>query len=144
MDKKTEINEIIESSQLYLIKYYDDLKVKLDTKFQIKSLVIQCNQVKSPITKRWTNNIEIIDKCLAKCIKNKIPIEVINQTKETLIKSQSINENQLDLLKASLLSYLLSNDSFIAILIPKTQELLIGNIGLQPKEIELLDLNFLF
>ena len=142
MDTLKEINEIIDCPKIYLLQYYDNLKAKLDIQFVSKLRSIQDAQLKQETQKQWIKLIEIIDICLAKCIKNTIPTQVVNETKEILNEIKS--KEKLEIIKAKLQSYLFSNDFYISILISQRQELFISEEGLKPKEIESLEFNFIF
>ena len=127
------IKQIIDSPQLYLIQYYDDLKTKVDVYFETKLQQIQNDKLlKDETTKNWIKYIEIIDKCYAKCIKNKIPIEVINIAQNNEMKS----DDELEKIRNKLESYLFSNDSSLCILIPKSNQILIIEDQVSQKKIE--------
>ena len=130
---KDVINKIIDSPELYLIQYYDDLKTKVDVYFETKLQQIQNDKLlKDETTKNWIKYIEIIDKCYAKCIKNKIPIEVINMAQDNEMKSY----DELEKIRNKLESYLFSNDSSLCILIPKRNQILIIEDQVSQQNIE--------
>ena len=136
METINEINQILDCPKSYLIQYYDDLKTKVDIEYVTKLRFIQDIELKEETTKKWIKIIDIIETCLAKCIKNVIPNDLIISTKETLNKTEEIVENKLEIIKAHLQSYLFSNDSYVAIWIPMRQQIFIGNEEMNLKEIK--------
>lgn len=109
------INEMLECPKLYLIGYYDDLKAKIDIYFVTKLRKNRSEQLKQETNKKWTRIIQIVEKCLEKCINNKIPSDVANRTKQLIA-----NESEFEPLKIKikLESYLLTNDSGLAMFVP--------------------------
>ena len=113
------INEMIECPKLYLVDYFDTAKAKLDADFVTKLSQIKDEDVelKEKTNKKWIQLIEIIDKCQAKCLTNKLSDEVINKAKEKLKQIESNKDDQYaedkkSRVKDNLESYLLENDSF--------------------------------
>ena len=130
---KNIINQIIDSPQLYLIQYYDDLKAKVDIYFETKLQPIRnIKRLKDQTTKEWIKYIEIIEKCFAKCIKNKIPIELINRAKIDEMES----DDELEEIKNKLESHLFSNDSSLCILNHKSNQIVIIEDNIGQQEIE--------
>lgn len=120
---KAEIIQILDCPKLYLIQYYDNLKTKIDIKYETELQSINETQSKEETAKEWTKLIGIVDKCLAKCINNTIPVEVVNRTKDTLDTIESIED--LEQIEHELQSYLFSNDSYFVIFESKKEQIVI-------------------
>ena len=141
-----QINQIIDCPELYLIEYYDDLKSKIDFQFETKLQSLQENHLRETASKQRNKIIDIIDKCLTKCIKNEIPNELINQTKDLINKIECSNESndhqikesndQLEKLKKSIQSHLFANDSYLTIYFPQSQKAYFIEEGLNSLEVE--------
>ena len=134
------INQITDCPKSYLIHYYDDLKSKVDIEFELKLQEIKDFQLKESTTKQWITLIDIIDKCLAICINNTIPFELIDQAKQKLDNKESnqVSINELERIMLKLQSYLFSNNSCLAILISKKDQIFIAEEGFDPLEVERL------
>lgn len=137
------INQIIDCSKTYLIQYYDELKSIINIEFETEINSIQNTQSKEETSKEWLKLIDIISKCLAQCINNTIPIEVINESKQVIDQSESINDYQLEHIKHRLQSYIFTNDSYFAVYISERKQILFAEEGLKSDEIELLVFYFL-
>ena len=108
------IKDIIEAPRLYLSDYFENIKSILDVSY-IKRAITD-----KEVTKEWLQIIDIIEnKCLSKCLLNKLPIEVINEANDKLTNIEWSNdsivnlEDKLNEIKTTLESYLLLNDSFV-------------------------------
>lgn len=115
-----QINEMIECPKLYLINYFDTIRAKIDIEFYQKIQGIQDVKLKEETTKKWIRLIELTEECLKKCLINKIPNDIINKTKKTISKYESsgiIFNREILEIKSELENYLLSNDSYLAVLI---------------------------
>lgn len=108
-----EIKQIIEYPKLYLINYFENLKSKVDLDFEQRLSLIKDDEIKREKTDKWLKLIEIIEKCLKKCLNNHIPKELIEETNGLIIQLSEINKIQL--IRNKLESYLLANDSYLVI-----------------------------
>lgn len=133
------IKQMIEYPKLYLSNYFGDVKSEIDIEF-FKLRSSSKNEINiQKNNKKWLNLIELIDKCQAKCIDNKIPNDLIEETikkldniesKQTVkdlykIPKRNKNsseqqdddefklENEIKEIKNKLESFLLANDSYI-------------------------------
>ena len=88
-----EINLIIDSPTSYLIEYYKNLQSKIDFMFETEIQSIEYKELKEEKTNEWINIIDLIEKCSNKCIKNKLPDEVIIETKELLDRINKIESD---------------------------------------------------
>ena len=132
------INQMIDCPKSYLIQYYDDLKSKVDLAYETKLQEITDAELKEKTTKQWIKLIDVIEICLAKCINNTLPNELITQAKEILMDIESKQSDELEQLEHKLQSHLLSNEQCLAIFTRDQRQILIVEEGLSAPEIEWL------
>lgn len=133
------IKQMIECPKLYLINYFDEVKSQIDLSFVKSRNSLKDEKAIQESSNKWLKLIDIIDKCQAKCINNKLPNDIIDKTIKQLdtIKSKqtvedlhmlqkrfkrSFNqqndkdielEDQILVIRNKLESFLLTNDSYL-------------------------------
>lgn len=95
-EKLNEIKQLIESPQLYLSDFYDNLKTVVDLAFVQKEISVNDNQVRTDLKNNW---LELIQK-----------IETLEKdfTKDSSFKRKYTTNDELDIMK-SRINYIESN-----------------------------------
>ena len=89
------IKQMMECPKFYLANYFENVKSKIDIEFVKLRLSLNDEIAFEQDKIKWLNLIDLIDKCQAKCINNKIPSDLIEQTKKKLdyFESKQIDKN---------------------------------------------------
>ena len=116
------IKQMIECPQNYLINYFDEIKFEVDAHFEIKLNQIKDDNLRDETRKKWIKSIEVVNKCQAKCLNNKLNDDVVKEVKDSLEKPNK--EAEMVKIKDNLEIQLLENTSCTVILIhlPKSDE----------------------
>ena len=159
------IKQMMECPKFYLANYFENVKSKIDIEFVKLRLSLNDEIAFEQDKIKWLKLIDLIDKCQAKCINNKIPSDLIEQTKKKLdnFESKQIDKNlhkerkrlkhsnqqdaneieqndehiEIKAIKNKLESFLLSNDSILVFQNFKQQKFTLGvEEGFTQSEIE--------
>ena len=133
------IKQMIECPKLYLINYFDEVKSQIDLSFVKSRNSLKDEKAIQESSNKWLKLIDIIDKCQAKCINNKLPNDIIDKTikqLDTIESKQTVEdlhllqkrfkrsfnqqndkdielEDQILAIRNKLESFLLTNDSYL-------------------------------
>jgi len=133
------IKQMIECPKLYLINYFDEVKSQIDLSFVKSRNSLKDEKAIQESSNKWLKLIDIIDKCQAKCINNKLPNDIIDKTikqLDTIESKQTVEdlhllqkrfkrsfnqqndkdielEDQILAIRNKLESFLLANDSYL-------------------------------
>lgn len=122
-----ELKDIIGNPRWFLISYFDDIKAKVDFEYaKNESDKTISQEEKDLVNKEWDKLVVTIEKCQEKCLKNRIPDDLIETAKSLINKIESNkttreiadfkSKEEIKEMRDLVKNHLFANESYLVIL----------------------------